>query len=127
MTKQRVALQVAALLLVIVAVAGCSPQMNRLIGLQAFARAGASADTQRRVDCIMYRESRYRAGVRAFNSNGTTDSGLFQINSIHAARWQRVTGESYWSTWSNAFFNARVAVDLWREAGLSPWGGGCYR
>lgn len=104
----------------------CTPSSNRKVGLQTFAQAGASPDTLARVDCIMYRESRYQNAVSHRNTNGTYDVGLFQLNSIHAARWQAVTGTSYWRNWKNPYLNARVALSLWKDAGLSPWRGGCH-
>lgn len=115
---------VAAALLVL---PSCTPDENRSIGLGAFARAGASPATLRRVDCIMFRESRYTDNARHRNRNGSWDLGLFQINSVHAAQFKRVTGYDYWSTATNPFLNAEYAVDLWRRAGLSPWAGGCLR
>lgn len=114
------------MLLVAATLGGCSPSDNRQIALDTFSRAGASQDTLRRVDCIMYRESRYYSDRQHRNTNGTYDSGLFQINQIHADRWRRVTGKDYWQTWRSPWLNSRVAVDIWRSAGLSPWGGGCY-
>jgi hypothetical protein len=106
--------------------AGCTPKFNRRIGLQTFANAGASHTTLTRIDCIMYRESRYQNAVSHRNTNGTHDAGLFQINSIHAARWRQVTHTSYWKSWMNPYLNARVALNLWHAAGLAPWRGGCH-
>lgn len=50
------------------------------------------------------------------NSNGSTDYGLFQINSIHANILKS-------GTWSNPVDNARMALQVYREAGnkWSPW------
>lgn len=107
------------------ALVGCTPTANRKIGLQTFAAAGASRDTLARVDCIMYRESRYQNAASHYNTNHTYDKGLFQINSIHVARWRQVTGTDYWKNWQNPYLNAQVALSLWRAAGLSPWRGGC--
>lgn len=103
----------------------CQPAGNRQVGLATFAAAGANHETIVRVDCIMYRESRYQNAVSHRNPNGSHDAGLFQINSIHVARWLKVTGTDYWKNWANPFLNARVAVSLWKDAGLAPWGGGC--
>ncbi len=104
---------------------GCTPTANRRIGLQTFANAGASRNTLARVDCIMYRESRYQNTASHRNTNGSYDMGLFQINSIHALRWRQVTGTNYWTNWQNPYLNARVALSLWKAAGLTPWAGGC--
>ena len=90
-----------------------------------FADAGASKATLARIDCIMYRESRYTNRASHRNTNGSYDLGLFQINSIHELRWRQVTHTNYWTNWSNPYLNARVALDLWRVAGLAPWAGGC--
>jgi len=109
------------------ALAGCTPTANRNIGLQTFAAAGASKDTLARIDCIMYRESRYQNAASHLNINHSYDKGLFQINSIHVARWGQVIGTDYWKTWQNPYLNAKYALSLWRVAGLAPWRGGCLR
>lgn len=109
------------------ALAGCTPTANRKIGLQTFAAAGASKDTLARIDCIMYRESRYQNAATHLNTNHTYDKGLFQINSIHVARWRQMIGTDYWKTWQNPYLNAKYALSLWRVAGLAPWRGGCLR
>lgn len=105
--------------------AGCSPHNNRLIGLSTFANAGANHTTLAHIDCIMYRESRYKNAVSHRDANGSHDAGLFQINSVNARFWRKVTGTDYYKNWANPWLNARVAVGLWRAAGLAPWRGGC--
>lgn len=56
------------------------------------------------------------SAVNRSNSNGTSDYGLWQINSVHADLLR--TG-----SWSNPSDNARMAFSVWRAAGgsFSPW------
>ncbi|MCU1351902.1 MAG: hypothetical protein JWM05_1111 [Acidimicrobiales bacterium] len=107
--------------------AGCTPEENRQIGLDAFKQAHASSSTLATVDCIMYRETRYQSDLEHRNSNGTVDRGLFQINSVHADDWRQVTGEDYLQTWHNPMLNAKYAASLYSRYGLSPWGSTCSR
>lgn len=61
-------------------------------------------------------ESGGRTNATNRNSNGSTDYGVWQINSVHADKLR--TG-----TWSNPADNARMAFAVYREAGNSfrPW------
>ncbi|MCU1455678.1 MAG: C-type lysozyme/alpha-lactalbumin family [Acidimicrobiales bacterium] len=124
---RRTGLLAGVAVLVALSLAGCTPEQNRQIGLDAFRKVKASARDLTTVDCIMYRESRYQSDALHYNSNGTVDRGLFQINSVHAADWRTVTGQDYLQTWHNPAINARYAADLYRRYGLGPWGGSCSR
>ncbi len=50
------------------------------------------------------------------NNNGSTDYGLWQINSVHAALLRQ-------GSWSNPADNARMAYAVYKQAGssFSPW------
>lgn len=52
----------------------------------------------------------------ASNKNGTVDSGLFQINSIHHTRMEEL-GLDVWKPQDNIKF-ARMLYD---ESGFAPW------
>ena len=63
--------------------------------------------------------SRCENGLRLFarannNTNGTFDSGFFQINSIHRARF----GDGFLNDPAEHLLVARV---LWNEQGTTPW------
>lgn len=50
----------------------------------------------------------------------TNDHGLFQINGIHRASFERVTGAS-WSQIYNPELNTQFAHWMWSNQGWSPW------
>jgi len=106
----------------LVAGPACSGGSARSTALSVFASTGYT--NTKIADCVMYRESRYQPNVTGYNRNGTYDSGLFQINSIHATAFTQVTGQS-WSRRYDPYWNARYAKHLVETAGWAPWGGGC--
>lgn len=61
-------------------------------------------------------ESGWRPKATLLNTNGSTDHGLFQINSIHAAI---LAG----GNWADPGDNAKMAFTVWTQAGRSwsPW------
>ena len=63
---------------------------------------------------IAYAESGLRYNAYNFNSNGSSDYGVFQINSIHTKRF----GELFKTDWKE---NIRVAHVIFDEQGLHPW------
>ena len=65
---------------------------------------------------VVERESSFDPAAYHENWNGTVDLGLFQINSIHAWRW-----EDYWTAWSDPARNAQWALELYMEQGWRPW------
>ena len=65
---------------------------------------------------VMYAESGGRAGAVGYNTNGTTDTGCFQINSIHI---KRVSGNL--NLLNNPEINVGVAAQIWSEQGWCPW------
>ncbi len=50
----------------------------------------------------------------------TNDHGLMQINAIHRATFERVTGQP-WSQVYNPFWNAVYAKNLHDRKGWQPW------
>lgn len=50
-----------------------------------------------------------------YNTNGSTDRGLFQVNSIHAAR------VAYLDQLYDPATNVRVAAAIYSEQGWCPW------
>lgn len=119
---KKAACSVALAVPTLMAFTSCRPIDNRGTGLSAFATAGSA--NVKTADCVMYRESRYQPDVTGHNRNGTYDSGMFQINSIHAALFTKVTGQP-WSHRYSPYWNARYARYLFDIAGWAPWGGGC--
>lgn len=61
-------------------------------------------------------ESGWNPKATHLNSDGSTDFGMWQINSVHADLL--AAGD-----WSDPFSNARMAYQIWRDAGgaWSPW------
>lgn len=50
----------------------------------------------------------------------TNDHGLFQINAVHRAEFERRTGEA-WSRVYDPYWNAMYARMLFDSQGWSPW------
>jgi len=65
---------------------------------------------------IVQAESNYKANAQHYNSNGSIDQGLFQINSIHKARY---AGQDIYDPQTNV----NIAYQVWKDAGGSwkPW------
>jgi len=42
--------------------------------------------------------------------------GLFQIHSIHAAKWP-----DFWTMWGDPVWNAAHAYEIWTQQGMTPW------
>lgn len=61
-------------------------------------------------------ESQWNPLAKNSNTNGSTDYGLFQINSVHEAILSR-------GDWRNPADNARMAYQVWSDAGQrwGPW------
>ena len=51
----------------------------------------------------------------------TNDHGLFQINAIHAADFERVTGQPWVTHRYNTYWNTYYAKWLYDQQGWSPW------
>ena len=71
------------------------------------------------VECLVQRESRGQADA----ISSTNDYGLMQLNVIHASR-AAALGYT-WPRMLEPVANLTVAWDLYEDAGLGPWGGGC--
>lgn len=78
--------------------------------------AGFPTKDQATAVAIALAESGGNPAATNRNSNGSTDYGLFQINSIHAAILRS-------GSWSNPNDNARMAKQVYADAGNSfrPW------
>ena len=64
---------------------------------------------------VLYCENKgLRPDAINYNSNGSTDHSIFQINSIHAKRF----GEGFKTDWRE---NIRVAHAIQQEQGWTPW------
>lgn len=50
----------------------------------------------------------------------TNDHGLFQINAVHRAEFERVTGHAWWRIY-DADLNTRYAKHLYDKQSWSPW------
>jgi hypothetical protein len=105
---------VAVLVLVSSVLVGCEAPSSceAAIGL-AFINEPVSVRI--RMQRIAWRESRNQPAV----VNGSGHTGCLQLSRIHAARAARL-GFS-WVQMRQAWPNAVVAYDLWREQGWRPW------
>lgn len=64
---------------------------------------------------VSHAESGWNPAATNANTNGSTDYGLWQINSVHAALLAH-------GDWHDPRFNASVAFQIWSDAhGWSPW------
>ena len=59
-------------------------------------------------------ESHWNTKAYNFNTNGSGDYSIFQINSVHIRRY----GTKFMTDWRE---NVRVAFDLYKHQGWSPW------
>lgn len=83
---------------------------------QAVVSAGFPANEVETAVAVAMAESSGVPTATNRNTNGSTDYGLFQINSIHSGILAR-------GTWSSPVDNAVMALKVWRDAGgsWSPW------
>jgi cell wall-associated NlpC family hydrolase len=105
----------------VASVSGTGPAL----ALSAAKAAGWPADQLQMAVAIAGAESNYLPTATNHNTNGTTDFGLWQINSIHTA--ELATGR-----WQDPVDNARMALSIFRAAGSrwTPWStfnNGMYR
>ena len=87
--------------------AACTPRENI-----AFLFRGEANAAVRVADC----ESR----MDPHAVSPTNDHGLFQINAVHRADFQRVTGQP-WSEVYNSYWNTYYAKWLFDRQGWGPW------
>lgn len=77
---------------------------------------GGSVDLYDQASEIAWCESRFNPAA----VSPTNDSGLMQINIIHRANYERVTGQP-WSTRFEPYWNAVYAKHLYTTSGWRPW------
>jgi cell wall-associated NlpC family hydrolase len=130
-----IALLCIPLLLVLAFAAACSPSgttstcspsspdpnlPNSSIALSAYqvaqiaSQVGFSGSNLAIAVAVAHAESGFKPNATLHNTNGSTDYGLFQINSIHAALLQS-------GNWSNPADNARMAFTIFSQSGWQPW------
>lgn len=69
-------------------------------------------------------ESGGNTGATNKNQNGSSDYGLWQINSIHASRFKNYHGMLLWDSRMEAAANTAMARELWKDNhSFSPWTG----
>lgn len=99
--------------------AGAQPRVEPLTATQvakaAYAAGWRGADLVVAV-AVAKAESDWNPTATNINTNGSTDYGLFQVNSVHGAILAR--GE-----WADPSANAAMAYQVWSDAGSSwsPW------
>jgi hypothetical protein len=82
---------------------------------KAALNAGFRGDDLVTAVAIAHAESGWDRDVTNLNTNGSTDYGLWQINSVHAALLAH-------GDWRDPGFNAAMAFQIWSDAhGFSPW------
>lgn len=59
-------------------------------------------------------ESRWNPKAYNYNTNGTSDYGLFQINTVHVLRY----GTGFYYDWKQ---NVDVAYKIYKQSGWNPW------
>lgn len=83
--------------------------------LAAYARqAGFPANQIATAVAVALAESGGRTDATNHNTDGSTDFGLWQINTVHGSLLQ--TG-----SWSNPADNARMAYSVWKGSGWGAW------
>ena len=100
--------RIVAAALGVLALGACTPQLY--ISSVFGDRAG---EATRVAEC----ESGLRPDAR---SAGGGNHGLFQINNVHRASFERVTGQP-WSEVYHPYFNAVFAKWLYDQEGWRPW------
>jgi hypothetical protein len=94
---------------------GAGPMDGQKVAALAYAAGWRGEDLSIAV-AIARAESNWSATARNLNADGSTDFGLFQINSVHASI---LAG----GDWADPAANAVMAHQVWLEAGgsFSPW------
>lgn len=89
---------------------------------QLWLQAGGPANVARIMAAIAVAESGGRVNAKHRDANGTTDYGLWQINSSHGYNVKELT--------TDPAYNAQAAVAVYRSQGLTAWStytSGAYR
>lgn len=97
----------------------CGPQIEAYIGFPSVSESIQHffPEQIRRASSIAWCESRHDPSAR---SPGGGNHGLFQINGVHRARFEQVTGQP-WSAVYIAYHNAHYARWLYNDQGWDPW------
>ena len=74
------------------------------------------AGTHAKAKAIIHRESRNNPQAQ---NRRSTAAGCFQLLRLHSGRFRALGFD--WSQRYDPAVNARVALDLYRDAGWSPW------
>ena len=100
--------RILAAALGVLALGACTPQdyIAQVFG----DRAGEAT-------AVAHCESRLDPGAR---SRGGGNHGLFQINNVHRASFERVTGQP-WSAVYDPYWNTVYAKSLFDQQGWRPW------
>jgi hypothetical protein len=77
-------------------------------------QAGFSGNNVTIAVAVALAESGGNPAATHYNSNGSTDYGLWQINSVHASL---LSG----GTWSDPLSNAKMAYSVWQGSGWQAW------
>ena len=87
---------------------------DAVLAARAARAAGFPRDELVTAVAVAAAESSWTPTATNLNDDGTTDYGLWQINSIHTSLLDA-------HDWRDPAGNARMAHALWRESGWSPW------
>lgn len=87
------------------------PQLERLA-----LNAGFSASAAPIAAAIAMAESSGNPQATNHNTNGSTDYGLWQINSVHSGQFGTPGAR-----WYDPQYNAQMAHTLWKSQGFRPW------
>ncbi len=90
--------------------------------------AGTACSPQFSIDAIFWnadagaatRVAQCESKMNPYAVSSTNDHGLFQINAIHRAEFERVTGRP-WSDVYDPFWNTAYAKYLFDRQGWGPW------
>ncbi len=85
-----------------------------VVAAKAAIGAGFPADQLVTAVAVAGAESGWDPGATHVNSNGSTDYGLWQVNSVHADLLAS-------GNWRDPQANARMAYSVWRASGWSAW------
>lgn len=89
--------------------------------------AGAACTPQANIDAIFGDVAGQATKIATCESrmdpnavSPTNDHGLFQINAVHRADFERVTGQP-WSSVYDPYWNTKFARHLFDQQGWGPW------
>lgn len=100
-----------------------SPVLSSAEEIEAKIRRVFGKDADTAIAITLCENHDHNPNTEHINDNGTVDHGIFQINSIHEARFK---GKSM----NDVDANIQVAYDIYKEQGFTPWTtyvSGCYK